>query len=99
MAPTLRLTSAVVLGLSLLLPGGASAQERQQPFKVLISDGFMIVSSFIVPAEVHRTPNPAVVVTLQRATSVAVCTFGMADWENMTDGMADTASYCDVRTY
>ncbi len=85
---------------SVLLAGSipAEAQEKEQPFKDLIASGYVVQASTYIPV----TPDvdkPTIVITLQSGKSVAVCTFGIPEWENMTSTMESSSTACDVRSY
>ena len=96
---------AALVGLTLGLCGvapalaqpAAAAQPNQQSFHSLLSGGFKVVGTAYVPADA-QTKNPIVLVTMQNNATVAVCTFGVGAWENLsTTPAADDPKTCDVR--
>jgi hypothetical protein len=79
----------------------ALAEDKpQQSFHSLVSSGFAVVGTAFVPGAEQSDKHPVVLVTLQKGTSVAVCTLGLGAWENMgsSDEMED-ATRCDFRSY
>jgi hypothetical protein len=77
----------------------AAPQPTQQSFHSLISSGYKVVATAFVAADAE-TKSPIVVVTLQNNTAVAVCTFGIGSWENLsTTSSADDPKTCDVRAW
>lgn len=94
-------TFACALALTAAVLTGAQAGDapRQQPFKTLMARGLRIVAVTVVPAEVNKSADPVVVVTMQLDKTVAVCTFGVAQWENLSQNIEDNPQACDVRSY
>lgn len=85
-----------LIGLVVAAPGLAQAQaERQKAFKDLIALGYEIKST--IPAQVKDVTY--VYVTLQLGKSVAVCSFSIGTWSNMTDAQLEDPKQCDVRFY
>jgi hypothetical protein len=85
----------------LVLTGPALAQDKpQQSFHSLVSNGFTVVGTAFVPGAEQSDKHPVVLVTLQKGTSVAVCTLGLGAYENMgsSDELED-ATRCDFRSY
>lgn len=93
-ASALALTAAVLTGAQ-----AGDAPARQQPFKTLMARGMRIVAVTVVPAEVNKSADPVVIVTMQLDKTVAVCTFGVAQWENLSQNIEDNPQACDVRNY
>ena len=91
----------VMLGLASApcLTPSARAEDPQQAFKTLVARGFKIAATTVVPAEVNKTKDPVLVVTLQLDKAVAVCTFGVGTWENMGQSLETDPKACDVRFY
>ena len=91
----------LLLGLFAVVPAlaqQAAAQPNQQSFHSLLSSGFKIVATAYVGADAE-TKAPVVLVTLQNNATVAVCTFGIGAWENLsTTPSADDPKTCDVRS-
>ena len=72
------------------------AQEQQQSFKSLIGRGFEIKS--VTFAHGESTENrDAILVTLQKDKSVAVCFFAAATWINLSNTTLEDGKRCDVR--
>jgi hypothetical protein len=75
---------------------GAAAQE-QQSFRSLLGKGFEIKS--VTFAKGDATENrEAVLVTLQKDKSVAVCYFAAPNWISLSTPTLDDARRCDVRS-
>ena len=92
---------AMLLGLTatLFFAGAARAEDPEQSFAALIGRGFKVAATSYIPAA-DASKSPVVVVTLQLDKAVAVCTFSVGVWENMTDKtLKDDAKACDVRFY
>jgi hypothetical protein len=74
---------------------GAAAQE-QQSFKSIIGKGYEIKS--VTFAKGDATENrEAVLVTLQKDKSVAVCYFAAPNWISLSTPTLDDPRRCDVR--
>jgi len=85
-----------LIGLIAAAPSLAQPQtERQKAFKDLIALGYEIKST--IPAQVKDTTY--VYVTLQLGRSVAVCSYSIGTWSNMTDAQLEDPKQCDVRSY
>jgi hypothetical protein len=71
----------------------------QQSFVSLTGAGFKVAGTFLVPGADTTAKAAMVVVTLQKDSAVAVCTFSLGAWENLSNNVAATdAKTCDVRT-
>jgi hypothetical protein len=92
-----RLIVVSVVTLANFVSPSAHAIEKQLPFKELMSRGFKIVATTTV-ANPQGTGN-LVIVTMQADKSVAVCTFTIAGWEELTPAVENDAKACDVRFY
>ena len=74
---------------------GAQAQEPQS-FKTIIGKGYEIKS--VTFARGDATDNrEAILVTLQKEKSVAVCYFAAAAWIHLSPPVLDSPKQCDVR--
>ena len=85
---------AFVASFGMLRP--SYAEDAQQAFTALIARGFKIVGTFLATSDKQER---LAIITLQMDKSVAVCTFGVANWENMTSESLADAKGCDVRFY
>jgi hypothetical protein len=98
-------TLIAVLALPAALRAGEAQQQaaapapNEEPFKALMARGLKIVSVVLVQADINRTNNSVVVVTMQLDKQIAVCTFAIAQWENMTQLIDDDAKACEIRNY
>jgi hypothetical protein len=69
----------------------------EQSFRSLLSEGYAVVSTTYVAAEAFTSKNPALLVTLQKQTVVAVCTFSPGGWETISNSSGvDDQKACDV---
>lgn len=84
----------IVAGLALALP--AAAQEQQSSFKNLMSKGYDIKSAVFAHGQ-STEDRDLFIVTLQKEKSVAVCTFGAANWINLSTSYLEDSRRCDVR--
>jgi hypothetical protein len=89
---------ALAFAVGLVCASAASdcwAQE-QQSFKALVGKGYEIKS--VTFAHGESTDNrDAVLVTLQKDKSVAVCYFAAVNWINLTGNTLEDSKRCDVR--
>jgi hypothetical protein len=73
----------------------AQAQEPQS-FKTIVGKGYEIKS--VTFARGDATDNrEAILVTLQKEKSVAVCYFAAAAWIHLSPQVLDSPKFCDVR--
>jgi hypothetical protein len=92
--------AATVGLLAALCTSGCSAQEEaQQSFKSLIARGFKVVATSVISSEYQSDKKSVIVVTLQQDKAVAVCTVGLAGWENLHTSATENPKACDVRFY
>ncbi len=83
-----------VLGLA--AGAGTGSAQEQQSFKTLMSRGYDVKA--VTFARGESTENrEAVLVTLQKDRSVAVCYFAAANWINLSNPTLEDAKRCDVR--
>lgn len=92
--------SASVLGAG-LLAGAAHAADRDS-FNALSGQGYELKSVAVVPVEAAQRINPnvnfdAVVVSLQKANSLAVCYYGLAGWIGLDKEMLANTNSCEIR--
>lgn len=92
-------SAALGLTSGLLLAGPLRAEDPQQPFTSLVARGFKVVATSVVSAVDSKQSDAAFVVTLQLDKAVAVCTFGIGNWENMNEQSLANPKNCDVRFY
>ena len=78
--------------------GSSYAEDQQQAFAALVGRGFKVVAAFPVPYK-GDSANMQAIVTLQLDKAVAVCTFNVGSWENMTPSSLEDPKNCDVRFY
>jgi hypothetical protein len=81
------------------LSATAAAEDAQQPFKTLVGRGFKVVATSLVPAADSKLDYATFVITLQLDKAVAVCTFNIANWENLNNESLASAKNCDVRSF
>lgn len=96
----MRIARLVVVSGAILASFAASrahAIDKQLPFKELMSRGFKIVATATVASP--QGNGTLVIVTMQAEKSVAVCTFTVAGWEELTPAVENDAKACDVRSY
>jgi hypothetical protein len=84
------------IGLSCAIAASDCGAQEQQSFKALIGKGFEIKS--VTFAHGESTENrDAVLVTLQKDKSVAVCFFAAVTWINLSSNALEDGKRCDVR--
>ena len=89
-APLARISSAIA----------QTTPKTSVSFSELVRGGFKIVSTVLAPAGSTTDNHAAVVVTLTRETSVAICTVNVSNYENFgTVKWPDEAERCDVRKF
>jgi hypothetical protein len=79
--------------------GPARAAGQETTFRALINQGYQVVATSVITNELNSGNGSGVLVTLERGNSVAVCTLGIAEFENMNDKLETDAKACDYRTY
>jgi hypothetical protein len=87
--------SAFVAVLLLALQAPAFAQE-QQSIKSLLGKGYDIKAVTFVRGEATEN-REAILVTLQKEKSVAVCFMAAANWISLASATLDDSKRCDVR--
>jgi hypothetical protein len=86
----------IVLAVAVAALCGSAYAQEQQSFKTLLGKGYEIKS--VTFARGDATDNKeAVVITLQKEKSVAVCFYAAANWINLSTPQLDDAKRCDVR--
>lgn len=90
----LRLIVAIA-ALQVVVGTPALAQE-QQSFKTLVGKGYDIKSVTFMRGEATQN-REAVLVTLQKDKSVAVCYFAAANWISLASSSLEDSKRCDVR--
>jgi hypothetical protein len=84
------------VGLACAIAASDCGAQEQQSFKALIGKGFEIKS--VTFAHGESTENrDAVLVTLQKDKSVAVCFFAAVTWINLSSNALEDGKRCDVR--
>jgi hypothetical protein len=87
--------SASVAVLLFALQAPAFAQE-QQSIKSLLGKGYDIKAVTFVRGEATEN-REAILVTLQKEKSVAVCFMAAANWISLANATLDDSKRCDVR--
>jgi hypothetical protein len=86
----------LAIGVACVLPASDAAAQEQQSFKALVGRGFEIKS--VTFAHGESTDNrDAVLVTLQKDKSIAVCFFAAINWINLSNATLEDTHRCDVR--
>jgi hypothetical protein len=84
------------VGLTCAIAASDCGAQEQQSFKALLGKGFEIKS--VTFARGESTENrDAVLVTLQKDKSVAVCFFAAVNWINLSNNTLEDGKRCDVR--
>jgi hypothetical protein len=82
---------------ALLIAAATSAQaQEQQSFKALMGKGYDIKAVTFMRGEATQN-REAILVTLQKEKSVAVCYFAAANWISLAGSSLDDSKRCDVR--
>jgi DNA-binding winged helix-turn-helix (wHTH) protein len=89
-------TYVFVAVLALLAGARDSAAQEQQSFKTVMGKGYDIKSVVFTKGEATEN-REAVIVTLQKEKSVAVCFFWAPNWISLTPQTLDDGKRCDVR--
>ena len=81
---------------------GAVAAAPQQPLRLLLLKGYEVKSLVVMSYETTKQYNdkasqPGVVLTLQKATSIAVCYYSIGGYFALNDATLDNQGSCDVR--
>ncbi|HZP19010.1 MAG TPA: hypothetical protein VFB16_02275 [Bauldia sp.] len=93
----------IALSTGLCLSAAASALAQDKPsFKELIGSGYEIKDVSFVPTDALKPmgyppdTGAAVLVTLQKGASSAVCGFNASNWSNQAAASLEGTSQCDV---
>jgi hypothetical protein len=84
------------VGLACAMAASDCGAQEQQSFKALVGKGYEIKS--VTFAHGESTDNrDAVLVTLQKDKSIAVCFFAAVSWINLSNNTLEDGKRCDVR--
>lgn len=75
------------------LDGLAQESRRQVAFKTLQSEGFDIKAVTFV----HEGDQDYLLVTMQKARTIAVCPFSPGAWSNMDEPTLENPELCEIR--